>query len=150
MKKCIAILVGVVIIISAFNNAVYADDLFPNNGLIYSNGLVGDVVEPNIYTPCTGGNGICQMYRRGNASVYNKATSSFVYTEICCWQCINCYTVIATTGDPGAGYSIGNYVITSCDYQIPVYFAWIFIDSLSEIHYTNSSNLSGYSFIYHY
>ena len=64
-------------------------------------------------------------------------------------QCVNCYTVMVTSGDPGSGYPIGSYAMMPCSYEISRYGTIVVVSSNSEIHYTSSSSLEGYRFRYY-
>ena len=108
---------------------------------------IGDVVEPLVYTPCTGGNGICQMVSKGFAFVYDKYTGEQLYSFIACWQCRNCMTAMATEGEPPLNQSIGHYVVVAHYESLNANYNNLFVDP-SRIGYTTSTRLEGYRFMY--
>ena len=149
IKKFIGILLITTLVLSSFATVYASESVTDCSVLTESIDLnISDIAEPNVYTPCTGGNGICQMYRRGVGVVYNTDTNSIIMEYGCCWQCKNCYTVMVTSGDPGAGYPIGTYVMMAASAPVSIYYTGCYVTS-SEIHYTNSTSLPGYQFIYH-
>ena len=100
---------------------------------------------PYIYTPCTGGNGICQLYPKGWAYTYDE-NGKIVPSLTKAWQCKNCYTVMVTNGDPKAGTIIGDYVIVPWGYDLGnTFIQYVYIDS-ADIRYCGSLHLDGYQF----
>lgn len=100
---------------------------------------------PYINTPCTGGNGICQLYPKGWATTYDE-NGDIVQSLTKAWQCKNCYTVMITNGDPKAGTIIGDYVIVANSYDLGNKFMhYVWIDS-ADIRYCGSLHLDGYQF----
>lgn len=102
----------------------------------------------SVYTTCTGGNGICQMYSQGWAFIYDEETGELLdeYNMNCAWQCKNCHTVMVTSGDPKLGVPIGHYVVVACSYDLgTTAFHYVYIDP-SDIQYCSTINLSGYRF----
>jgi len=151
MKKLLMVVISVVLICNLFSFSILADEINDENDhlSVEENASLSNPDSPTVYTPCPYGNGICQMYRRGNAFVYNAQTGACVLDNVPCWQCVNCYTVIATSGDPGSGYSIGYYAFHSCNYQVGAVGTYFSIPNSSALYYTSSSSLQGYNFIYH-
>lgn len=101
-----------------------------------------------LYTPCTGGNGICQMYSQGWAYVYDYQTRELLdeYNMNCAWQCRNCHSVMITSGDPDLGIPIGNYVVVACDYDLgTIAMHYVYVDP-DDIQRCNTVHLSGYNF----
>lgn len=102
---------------------------------------------PLVYTPCTGGNGICQMVSRGFAFVYDKYTGENLYSFIACWQCKNCMSAMATEGEPPLNQSIGHYVLMAHYEQINANYNNFFVDP-ARIGYTTATRLEGNRFMY--
>ncbi|MBE6793619.1 MAG: hypothetical protein E7532_01590 [Ruminococcaceae bacterium] len=107
-----------------------------------------DVMEPLVHTPCSGGNGICQMVSHCYAHLYNKYTGEPIYTYMKCWQCKNCLTVMATEGEAAAGLPIGHYVTVSYQWELDTSIHNYFYIDPARINYTSSSKLEGYRFMY--
>lgn len=100
---------------------------------------------PYVYTPCTGGNGICQLYPKGWAYTYDE-DGNIVDSLTKAWQCKNCYTVMITNGDPKAGTIIGDYVIVPTNYDLGnSIIQYVYINS-ADIRYCGSMHLEGYQF----
>lgn len=100
---------------------------------------------PYIYTPCTGGNGICQLYPKGWAYTYDE-NGNIIESLTKAWQCKNCLTVMITNGDPKAGTIVGDYVIVPYSYDLGnTFMQYVYIDS-SDIRYCGSLHLDGYQF----
>jgi len=150
MRKLLLVVLCVLFVVSLFSFRSFADEeKNTDNASIIEEGLINPPDEPDVYAPCSGENGICQMYRRGVGSIYNKSTHTWVLDECPCWQCVNCYTVMVTSGDPGLGYPIGSYAMMPCSYEVSRYGTIFVVSSNSEIHYTSSSSLEGYRFRYY-
>ncbi len=104
-------------------------------------------IEPLVYTPCSGGNGICQLLSSGSGGIYNYTYSTLVLNNGCCWQCKNCGNIMVTEGDPLLGESIGIYAtISSID---PAHTLMTVISvPATKIKYTSSKTIEGYKFLY--
>ena len=101
-----------------------------------------------LYTPCTGGNGICQMYSQGWANVYDYETGESLdeYRMHCAWQCRYCHSVMVTSGDPKLGTPVGNYVIVPYSYDLgTTAFHFVYVNP-DDIQRCETVHLSGYSF----
>lgn len=97
------------------------------------------------YTTCTGGNGICQLYPKGWAYVYDE-NNDLVENLTCAWQCKYCYTVMVTSGDPKAGTIVGDYVVVACSWDLKYsYIQYVYINS-ADIRRCESIRLPGYQF----
>lgn len=97
------------------------------------------------YTPCTGGNGICQLYPKGWASVYDE-NGKLIENLTCAWQCKNCHTVMITSGDPKAGTIIGDYVVVACGYDLGnSFWQYVYINR-ADIRRCESNHMAGYAF----
>lgn len=148
MKKTFAIILAIVLIFSSI--AVTA-----NAGIISDHPLTEEELQ-NIanlpstlaYTPCTGGNGICQMYSQGWAYVYDYQTGEYLdeYNLNNAWQCGYCHSVMITSGDPLLGTPVGNYVVVACSYDLGnSVIQYVYIDP-AHIQRCNTVYLSGYKF----
>lgn len=103
-------------------------------------------VEPYTYTACEYGNGIHQAERRGNATVYTTGGTILIDGDPC-WQCKNCYLVIATTGDPtAAGGIVGFYYTRAYFEPIGILGAIIEVPNDTILPYVNSKTLEGFRF----
>lgn len=104
-------------------------------------------VDPLINTPCTGGNGKCQMLSSGWGSVYDANSRDLIFNGAC-WQCINCNMVIVTEGDPLQNQKILRYAMKH--YVDPVSGnGCIMYVSSSSVGYCSTNRLEGYVFLYH-
>lgn len=98
--------------------------------------------KERVYTACSGGNGIHQMYRRGNGWV--ECNGEYVIENKPCWQCKNCYAVMVTSDDPTVWNGIvGYYATKSYNYEISRYGTYITVNDYS---YCGSKQLEGYKF----
>lgn len=104
-----------------------------------------ETVSPLVYTPCTGGNGKCVMVSHAWAHIRDANTGNYLYSFVCCWQCRNCQSVMATEGDPLLGQPIGHYVVVSSDWELQGYVAIINVLP-SQVKYTSSTRIEGYTF----
>ena len=149
MKKLFNLVMAVCMILSML--------ILPANaGYVSDHPLTMDELEalkqkPEVYmnTPCSGGNGICQMCAQGWAYVFDINTGRDITKEYrfgCCWQCDNCYSVMVTSGDPMAGTIIGNYVVTPCDHDLQMSVVQYVYVNPRDIHRCESVHLSGYQF----
>lgn len=104
------------------------------------------VPEPYVVTACPSGNGIHQMARRGNGTVFVNGRTELA--DAPCWQCKNCYTVIVTQNDPTiSGQIIGKYATMSCSYEISAIGAFVYANS---VNYCGSRTMEGYRFYYQF
>lgn len=133
MKKLICVVVSIVMIFLSctFSCGAAAED---------------DMVTPLIYTPCTGGNGICQMMAYGWVHVYDVDTGEELMHFYNFWQCKNCYTGMATQGDPRYDEPIGSYVFCAYYELTNTPYNTMYVDP-DRINYTSSTSLEGYAFI---
>ncbi len=104
-----------------------------------------EIVTPLVNAPCTGGNGTCVMASHGTAHLYDAYTGDDLYSYFCCWQCQNCYTIMATEGDPLLGQIIGHYVFVKSFEPMNATVALLDVDP-ARIGYINSTRLEGYKF----
>lgn len=104
-------------------------------------------VDPLVNTPCTGGNGKCQMLSSGWGSVYNSSTKKLIF-DGACWQCKNCNMVIVTAGDPLQGQKIGKYAMKHFVDPVSGNGCIMYV-SPSSVGYCSTNKLEGYVFLYH-
>lgn len=106
-----------------------------------------NTVTPLVHTPCSGGNGICQMVSKGFAHIYDINTRRQLYTFWACWQCKNCLTAMATEGEPPLNLSIGHYVSVGHYEELNTMHNNLYVNP-NNIGYTTATSLEGYRFMY--
>lgn len=103
-------------------------------------------IEPYTYTACEYGNGIHQAERRGTATIITVG-GTVLMDGTPCWQCKNCYLVIATSGDPTAtGGIVGYYYTRAYIEPIGLLGAIIQVPNNTVLPYVNSKTLEGFRF----
>lgn len=102
-------------------------------------------IDPLVYTPCSGGNGICQLKSSGHGSIYNTTNNVMALEWACCWQCKNCGNIMVTEGDPLLGEPIGIYATYSSIDPAHSNLTIISVPATS-IKYTSKTSIEGYKF----
>lgn len=148
MKKLFTGLLAVMILLSSLSISASATVIYDHSLTNEELQNTEDVYVPLVYTPCTGGNGICQMYSQGWAQAYHYETGEYLeeYGLTCAWQCRNCHSVMLTAGDPKLGIPIGNYVVVACDYDLSIQAMHFVNIDPDDIQYCSKVYLSGYKF----
>ncbi|SHJ63749.1 hypothetical protein [Thermoclostridium caenicola] len=137
MKK-LRLFALVLFILSLLISQVYANPPYKN--------VVIDpiIVKPEVYEVCSG-KPYHDMKSRGIALVsYND---SWLLIGSPCWQCKNCYLVLATEGDPTYPYyePIGTWAYKIYDEPINIYGACFDADYVG---YCPDNRMDGYRFSY--
>lgn len=148
MKKTFAGILAIIMIFTSFSVVANAAVISDHPLTIEELQDIANTPSILVYTPCTGGNGICQMYSQGWAYVYDYETNEYLeeYNLNCAWQCRYCHSVMATSGDPDLGTPIGNYVVVACSEDLglkAVHFLYVDPDDIQRC---NTVHLSGYNF----
>ncbi|MCF0228346.1 MAG: hypothetical protein HUJ76_01465 [Parasporobacterium sp.] len=89
------------------------------------------------------------MYSAGGCVCFYPR-EEFYFSNGCLWQCVNCYTLLATENEPGnaAGLPIGKYASSAWYYSYDV-SGLCFFYALSGS-YCYGTSLPGYRFNYYY
>lgn len=132
MKKSLVFTMCIILILLSYIN-------------VFSAQIPDSQIEPLVNTPCSGGNGICQMKSQGWGSAYDYDTGNLLLNMYCCWQCKNCLTAMLTQGDPTLGQPIGIYVMVSHYEKINTYLS-IFYIRTTDLKYTGLTSMEGYRF----
>lgn len=133
MRRFVCVVISIVMVFVSFTFSCRA-------------AFIDDTVNPLIYTPCTGGNGICQMKSYGWVNVYDIDTKELLLEDYSFWQCVNCYTGMATEGDPKCGIPIGRYVFCAYHQFTSSVYNVMYVDP-DRINYTSSTSIEGYAFV---
>lgn len=146
-RKIIAMLLVLTMAVCAFPMSAFAEDDLSGLSHIGLTDDHDDGIMPYVNTPCTGGNGKCQMMSSGLGFLWDVNNQKYILAGVACWQCKNCLTVMITEGEPPCGQAIGRYCIWPCNYVINKNGCVLYVTE-DMVCYTSSSSLEGYQFMY--
>lgn len=153
-KKILVMALSVVMCGSIFvTNASAAEHDHENDQLTIGESIQGESsqssIRPMALIYCEKSpNGRHQVYARGIGILYRRnsdGSRTRIYNNGCTWQCSYCYHVIVTKGEAAQGQAIGNYATWNPGYATAQTGTEL---TASNIWYTSSSTLPGYTFRY--